>query len=413
MSMIVAWSLSTIKGLASAWRRLTAFAAPSLEGAYSGTQIRDFLRFVDARARELAAERSAKKPKLPPPAPGDFSPQPRGGATAMATCLASLGTLENTFGISLYTKDPVVGSLEVAPRPDARPAAPFDPWLVARFHQLALDKSLNIFTQAFAAALVLISLGCLRVAQAQRLDLQQINTLLRIICAITNRDKHPKRSKQRPRPVWIPLDGVMGGDGWLQPLLLSKAGMEDGCFTFRRHNGTASDPERATAWQAQGMSSSEILASLRIVLKRHCGLSAEEARAFGCGSAREFLPSVAAARGLSALDCNEVQPQLLPRPSCGWAIGRGLGRSRLRSTDWLGRPSRQLGRWSGAVAQELNPLQRALGRAELQASPMPDRYAQQPRVLHVIELMKAQVSAVRELVARVGVASMARGFGGL
>jgi hypothetical protein len=44
---------------------------------------------------------------------------------------------------------------------------------------------------------------------------------------------------------------------------------------------------------------------------------------------------------------------------------------------------------------------------------MPDRYAQQPRVLYVIELMKAQVSAVRVLVARVGVESMARGFGGL
>ena len=66
------------------------------------------------------------------------------------------------------------------------------------------------------------------------------------------------------------------------------------------------------------------------------------------------------------------------------------------------------------MAQELNPLQRALGRAELKASPMPDRYAQQPRVLYVIELMKAQVSATRAAVVRVGaVKGLARGFGDL
>lgn len=312
MDMVVSWSLSTIKGLASAWTRLTDFAAPPLPGAYTGTQIRAFLQHVDSNARALAAERASKKPAPVQPAPGDLARQPREGATAMATCLVALGTLEATFGLCLHTKQPVVASLEVAPRPDARPAAPFDPWLVARFEELALDEKLDMFTRAFAAALVFISFACLRIAQAQRLDLQQIDTLLRVICAVTNRDKHPQRSKQRPRAVWAPLDGLLSVEAWLQPLLRSKEGVEDGCFTFRLHNGPASDPARATAWKGQGMSSTQVLASLRLILQRHCGMSAQQAKAYGCGSAREFLPSVALARGLPALDRNEVSKPLPP-----------------------------------------------------------------------------------------------------
>jgi hypothetical protein len=74
----------------------------------------------------------------------------------------------------------------------------------------------------------------------------------------------------------------------------------------------------------------------------------------------------------------------------------------------------QLGRWTGSVAQELNPLERAVGRAQVRASPMPDRYAQQPRVVYVIKLMIEQVAAVRALVERAGgVAKLERGFGGL
>jgi hypothetical protein len=84
----------------------------------------------------------------------------------------------------------------------------------------------------------------------------------------------------------------------------------------------------------------------------------------------------------------------------------------LRATETLS--PKQLGRWSGSVAHELNPLERAVGRAQLKASPMPDRYAQQPRVVYVIQIMIAQVAAVCALVEQAGgVARLERGFGGL
>jgi hypothetical protein len=383
MEVVCGWSPSTISGLEGAWRRLLVFMmdfmekTPTTAEDIEGDSVRDFLKYVGDGARDKAAKgKENRQARGKERAQGEIGLRHRNGETA-ATCVeSSLRTIARECRIDLHLDGALIKSLPKANRSDAVEAHPFTihivgaleavaagsgPWddLVARGYATPAPSRGE---RAHASALCMWAFGSSRGEQGQRTDLLARDDVLGVWHGVCNKDKNPVPRAQFARPVWFSTHGLVAGDAFIEPLIESLEGVRDGCFLMRAYEGTGVN-ER---WLQRGCTTAEANASLRSLLHRFCGLTVEQAAAFGVASAREFLPMLAKALGLSPLE-------------------------RL-----------QIGRWAGSFAQDMNPMQRAVGRASLKASVMPDRYAKREQVAFVCRLLREQIEAARAYIQEQG-----------
>ena len=397
METVCLWVPSTISGLEGAWRRLLTFLkdflgkTPAEEDDFEGPDVRDFLKFVEQGARDKAAKGKKKRQALGVErAPDEIGVRHRNGETAATSVESSLRTIARECKIDFHLDGALIHLLPKASRSDAVEACPLTIHMVASLEAVAAGPGPwdalvergyptpvpSRFERAHAGAFCSWAFGSSRGEQGQRTDLIGRDDELGVWHAVCNKDKHPVPRKQRERPCWFLTHGLVAGDAYLVPLIDSIDPVRDGCFLLRAYEGSG----EGARWLQRGCTTEEANASLRSLLHRFCGLTVEQAAAFGVPSAREFLPMLAKALGLSSLE-------------------------RL-----------QIGRWAGSFAQDMNPVQRAMGRASLKAAVMPDRYAKKEQVAFVCRLLREQVEAARAYILEQGGLSripVLQGFEGL
>ena len=231
------------------------------------------------------------------------------------------------------------------------PAQPFTMGILLRLEAFCADDASDPVLAHVAAGMIFCALSCLRFAQAQHCWLTGIVDD-EFLEGFVFQEKDPDPSRMEPRPFWGLYQGLSHGDAWFkrwwsvistahqptyvfQDVLLPKGGRL--CDYVRDAQG---QPQWLSAPMEPGV---RLISAVREGLVSVCGLTVEQAKAFGQHSARHFLPEAA---------------KVSKEPgTCACEVGR----------------------WSGSVAKrnEARPTRDdLLDRHSTRVRRMPDLYAQ-------------------------------------
>ena len=279
-------------------------------------------------------------------------------------------------GVDIPSRAPVMrGPRQSAPAPSERDTKPFTLPILIGLEWLSKHHE-HPMVRGHASGWFAMATHALRHEQARACVVNAFasHSSPEGTCTITSasvlRDKHPNRSKRRPRPVWGTLDGY-AHPGAVREAFIAMLQACPGVRSFLLETDSPDgDPRRASQWVASPIiSSNRADASIRALLSiPPISLSPEVAATYHGHSPKRFL--------LSAAE---------------WCADLG------------GVAATEVARFSGSTAQnqDLEPIQAMLLRHELRSSILPDIYSRQARVSKVFDLIVTLHLAIQQAVSRI------------
>ena len=162
-------------------------------------------------------------------APVVRSKNKRDGSSARETVATSLAWLARTCKVEVSTSAEVVRAFKV-PRRSPEGSEPLSIKLVVGLERNAAGHA-NEFVRGQSAAHVADAFACLRLEQSNfcLLEFEDEGA----VHGFVGKDKHPVPAKQKARPFWMPVEGVVCGRMFLDSLYAALDGVETGCFLLR------------------------------------------------------------------------------------------------------------------------------------------------------------------------------------
>lgn len=320
------------------------------------------------------------------PVVSDYLSTLSGGAQSTA-CIA-YKWLADWTGLNLHARAPVLKRFRNGSASSSRDKESFNFHIVAGLEHIAATHT-SEFVSGHAAAWLFLATHALRVEQSRACVVNAFvewrpagarpgDPARTITSAAVRRDKHPDRSKRRPRPVWGCFEGFAypgAARAALSRMLRHAPGVRS---VFLETDSKSGAPADATMWvHAPIGGTSRVDASLHSILQMApISLTPEQAARFHGHSGKRFLMNAAAALCASASIKQE------------------------------------LARFSHSTAQldDLQPTERMLQRHDLAASVLPDIYASKA----CVELALSAIARVHEPIRAAVVAAgrQAPGDGG-
>jgi hypothetical protein len=218
--------------------------------------------------------------------------------------------------------------------------------MVVMLERFAEDKGNSIVLRHLAAGYLLCCFGSLRIGNAQRYWIPHLLTDVEILAGFVCQDKNPKRGKTRPRPFWVPCREATDSNAWLDVLRETLDGVSDKKFIFRAFDGDVITSN--TFLPGPLIEGRGLIGALQTTLRVVCGLSLEESKSYTLHSPSHFMSEVSSSR---------------EEPVAS---------------------HKQLGRWTGSVAQDDSLMSKVsetrAGHHTFTPKHMVDVYAQKPVV---------------------------------
>jgi len=330
---------------------------------FSPGDVKDHLdRFTEARG-EIFERRSQGGAAAAGPAhsvgqpaaadgPRRVGSKPQTGFSCGANRRRGLLAAEEWCGLKLGMSEVFPAQMPGAYRSQRVPSEAFTIGIVARLETFCADPASDPVLAHIAAGMLFCTFACLRFQQAQYCWLTGLRDG-EIFEGFVFLEKDPVPSRMQPRPFWGFLQGLTHGRAWFDRWWASIQDLPACNFVFRdvvrdKDSGKFAKwkpgPDGKPIWLNSPIDPGQrLIAAVREVLVTVCGLSEEQAAAFGQHSARRTLTEIG--------DCAQEPP------TC----------------------RNEIGRWSGSVAklQSMRPTRDVLWlRHVARVSKMPDLYAE-------------------------------------
>jgi hypothetical protein len=343
-------------------------------------------RFVDsqaARKKDAASSRSANSHssarRLGGDGPARLGTKPQTGFTSGRSRLRGLRHAAEWCGLNFgFDQNQVAVSAPIhVRRSQGIPAQAFTMGILLRLEAFCADDASDLVLAHVAAGMVFCAFSCLRFAQAQHCWMTGV-VGDEFIEGFVFQEKDPDPARMEPRPFWGLYQGLSHGDAWFRRWWSVIGTARQATYVFQDvlipPGGKISEYVRDSQGRPQWLSAPmepgvRLISAVREVLVSVCGLSPEEAQAFGQHSARHFLPEAA---------------KVSKEPStCACEVGR----------------------WSGSVAKrhEARPTRDdLLDRHSTRLRRMPDLYAQANTAARPMVILRRLRSRMVSAVASAG-----------
>lgn len=358
------WAPSTVDGARTVFLSLSAWASSRGTDVWdlSPGQLASFIREREAQGVDRGKRKFERAPVGSPPARSpELKRRGNDGSTVAGTVMTNLRWLVKRAGCPWEVDAPILFRI-APPRGTGTPPASYTLGIVVRLESALLDKAeYSPFVKGQVAGLLAMTRACLRLQQANAVRFDRV--LHGCVQGVLHRQKAPSHAGQVKRFCLAPIMHMIEGASWYGTLRKTLAGVETGQFVMRDTNSVDGDPFRATGWAPGALRGDRFRKAQRAILVRICGLSWEEAAAFGSSSARHFAPEVALARGYPA---------------------------HLRV---------EIGQWSQSSFQDrdLMPHERKAEEARRSAAVMPDRYAPQAKLMTAARVLTSQFKVAKAI----------------
>ena len=181
------------------------------------------------------------------------------------------------------------------------PAEPFTMGILLRLEAFCADDASDPVLAHVAAGMVFCALSCLRFEQAQHCWMTGV-VGDEFIEGFVFQEKDPDPARMEPRPFWGLYQGLSHGDAWFRRWWSVIGTARQPTYVFQdvlippggKLREYVRDSQGRPQWLSAPMEPGvRLISAVREVLVSVCGLSVEEAKAFGQHSARHFLPEAA------------------------------------------------------------------------------------------------------------------------